>query len=218
MTSEEKTVITANKAHENYEATIQARANIQGNFLVLGQLLKSNRDDSLWKFLDHDSFESYLGSPEFGFKRSTAYKLIALVELYIDKLNVPANRLVAVGTSKLDKIAKVVESDVEGWLSKAEHLSVSSISEELGRGPGKTSFSPPSKNPTLGQCINGCSEPAQKMHFPITRGAGGDEVKDWWIPACGKCHQEYHADPKEWTWKYRRNWARWFYSHINRGE
>jgi len=227
MTSAETSaIIKADEAHKNYEQTVACRANLQSNFLVLGKLLKDNRDSSLFKFLGYDGFDDYLGAPELGFKRSTAYGLIKLVELYINKLNVPAARLVSVGTTKLGKIAGVVEDDVEGWLSKAEHLSKSSLDEEIGRGPG-TKLSPP-KSPApappmspLGNigkaetCVNGCG-PGEKSHFPITRGAGGKEVEDWWIPCCSRCHKEYHADPKEWMWKYKRNWAKYLYERITR--
>ena len=221
MTDQESTaIIKADEAHKNYEQTVACRANLQANFLVLGRLLKENRDSSLYKFLGHDTFEEYLGAPELGFKRSTAYNLIKLIELYSVKLGVPDNRLVAVGTTKLGKIAGVVESDVDGWLDKAEHLSKSSLDDEIGRGPGSNSphvspgnlsSSPPV--PALNTCVNGCGE-GEKSHFPISRGAGGEEVEDWWIPMCRKCHTEYHRDPKGWMWTYKRNWARYFYSRM----
>ena len=220
MTTQE----VADKAHNNYEQTLLCRAHLQGSFLKLGSLLKECRDESLFKFLGHDSFESYLGTPELKFKRSTAYKLIGTVELYLDKLSVDPERLIRIGTTNLDKIKKVVEQDVDGWLDKAEHLSVSSLSSELGQGPGEPSLPPVpgrslgSNNGPLDGCVNGCAGETQKSHFPITRGAGGEEVKDWWIPMCPRCHQDYHQNEKEWTWKYRRNWAKWFYSRLNRGE
>jgi hypothetical protein len=151
-----------------------------------------------------------------GFGRSTAYKLIGIVELYLDKLSVPAERLIKIGTTNLDKIKGVVEKDIEGWLDKAEHLSVSSLNETIGRGPG-TTLSPPTPAPASSPmtCINGCG-PGEKSHFPVGRGGSGEE--DWWLPMCRKCHTEYHLEPKDWAWKYRRNWARWFYSNIHRGE
>jgi hypothetical protein len=232
MTDTEKTaILTADKAHSNYEKTIQARANIEGNFIVLGLLLQESQKDSLYKFIGYDTFNEYLGAPELGFKRSTAYRLISLINLYVDKLKVPAVRLIGVGSTKLGAISKVVENDVEGWLSKAEHLSKSSLDEEIsGRGPGEKSlppFSPPPPVPApssrmtpdqyLGlvkssPCVNcGATETVVPAHFPRTRVRC---EKPWHvIPLCYKCHTEQEGSSK-WCWDYRGNWAKWFYDLI----
>jgi len=212
--SEEAVIVEADKAHHNYEQTVQCRANLQANFLVLARLLKDNRDEGMFKLLGHDSFDSYLGSPELGFKRSTAYGLIHLVELYVDKLNVPADKLIAIGTSKLTKIASVVESNVSDWLDKAEHYSKSDLDEQIsGRGvvlknkslPSSLSSSP---SPALTCCVCGAAE-WEKSHFPSSRGAGTPEHH--WIPLCRKCHSEFHQGPKDWTWTYKRQWAKYLY-------
>ena len=76
MTDQESTaIIKADEAHKNYEQTVMCRARMQGEFLKLGSLLKQSRDESLYKFLGYDDFNSYLGSPEFKFRRSTAVRL-----------------------------------------------------------------------------------------------------------------------------------------------
>jgi hypothetical protein len=214
MTTQELEV----RAKVNKEQIHEAIYNVRANVLVLGQLLKENRDMGLWK-LEYDSFECFLGDPEISMKRSWAYGLIQIYELYVEKLGIPAERLLRIEPAKLLKVAPVVESDTEGWLTKAEMLSLSDLNIERGRAGGKIS-SPPSlpARPSPHSCINGCSGDAEKGHFPITRGAGGEEVEDWWIPMCRECHGEYHQDPKEWTWKYRKNWARWFYKYLVRGE
>ena len=231
MTDQESTaIIKADEAHKNYEQTVACRANLQANFLVLGRLLKENRDSSLYKFLGHDTFEEYLGAPELGFKRSTAYNLIKLIELYSVKLGVPDNRLVAVGTTKLGKIAGVVESDVDGWLDKAEHLSKSSLDDEIGRGPGSNSphvspgnlsSSPPVPALTSKQylervkgspcCVCG-REPATMAHFPRTRVRCG---QPWHvIPLCGECHRLQEDGGMEWCWNNRQFWGEWYYKNI----
>jgi hypothetical protein len=209
-------------AVKNYDDLLRAKYTIGANTLIVAQLLKECRDNGYWKVLKHDSFEGFLGSPELGFRRSKAYALIQLYELYVDKLNVPADRMLSIGTSKLSKIAPIVESDVEGWLSKAEHLSKSDLSIELGRVPGK-SISPPTPasvhSPGRADmtCINGCG-PGEKSHFPVTRGAGGKEVEDWWVPMCRVCHYAFHANPSDFTWMYKRAWAKYLYGLISRGE
>jgi len=233
MTSEESVVVTADEAHKNYEQTLLCRAHLQADFLKLGSLLKDNRDLSLYKFLGYDDFNDYLGAPELGFHRSTAYKLIGIVELYLDKLNVPAERLIKIGTTSLDKIKGVVEKDVEGWLDKAEHLSVSSLNETIGRGPG-TKLSPPTPAPASSPphkgwdqeqylkhvkgspcCVCGQS-PATMAHFPRTK----VRCSQPWhvIPLCGVCHRLQEDGGKDWCWENRKFWGEWFYSNIHRGE
>ena len=217
--AEETAIITADKAHDNYEKTVRTRAGLEGGFIVLGMLLKESQEDSLYKFLGYDSFNEYLGAPELGFKRSTAYKLIGLISLFVDKLKIPETRLIGVGSTKLGAIAKVVENDVEGWLSKAEHLSKSSLDEEINGVSGRESISPPSKSPappSSKSCVACGNDKVDKHHFPVSRGASCPD--EWWIPLCRACHTEYHNAPKEWTWTYRRKWAGYLYSLINRGE
>jgi len=208
-------------ASKNYEDLLQAKYTIGANTLVVARLLKECRDHGYWKVLKHDSFEGFLGSPELGFRRSKAYALIQLYELYVDKLNVPADRMLSIGTSKLSKIAPIVESDVEGWLSKAEHLSKSDLSIELGRVPRDVKLSPPPSvsRPPSTVCCN-CGDhnpdgPVDRHHFPVGRVSSMDEKGDWTIPLCRKCHTEYHQEPKEWTWTYRKNWMRYL---VSRGE
>ena len=215
MTAEEKSIeIVANKAQQNLEDLLQARYNISANFLVLARLLKDNRDNALWKILGYDSFEALLGSPELGFRRSKAYSLIRLYELYIQKLCVPERDIVEIGNAKLTLISSVVESDVDSWLSKAKSLSKSDLLISLAEAAGKPlpRLSPPSppSQPSSCCCVCGATE-WEKSHFPITRGAGGQEVEDWWIPMCRVCHSEFHNDPKEWCWTYKRKWAKYLY-------
>ena len=223
MNAEETSVIEQGAiAHKNLEGILAAKYNVVANYLVLGLLFKENRDEGLFKLLGYDSFEDFIASPEVGFSRSKAYGLIRIRELYKEKLGIDDKTLLEIGNAKLALIAPVVESDKEGWLEKARHLSKSDLRIEMGQGPGENKhISPPipaSALPPEAPCAICGEKPTEKSHVPITRGAGGEEVEDWWIPSCRRCHEEYHQDPKEWVWKNRKNWARWFYSHLNRGE
>ena len=203
-------------ANDNYVGIIQCRANIEANFITLARLLTENLENAYWKMLGHDSFESFIASPEIGFSRSKVYGLIQIYRLYVKQLNVSSSDLVEVGTTNLLLIAPVVERDKDGWIAKAKTLSKSDLKAELGTGGGPPTKPPIAspKNicpPSPDSCCNCGSKEWEKHHFPITRGAGGEEVEDWWIPLCRKCHQEYHNGPKEWTWVNRRNWARYLY-------
>ena len=221
MTAEELSIIEQSAiAEDNRDRILACRANIQANFLVLAKLLKDNRDKSLWKLLHHDSFEEFLGDPALGFSRSRAYGLIQLYEKFVEKLGIPAADIIEIGNSKLLMIAGRVDENVEEWIAKAKHLSKSDLRLEIdGQGPGdKPKLSPPrAPVPAHSLCINGCG-PGEKSHFPITRGAGGKEVEEWWVPMCRECHSMFHAKPKEFTWTHKRAWAKYMYGLINRGE
>jgi len=129
-----------------------------------------------------------------------------------------------------------VEKDKEGWLDKAKHLSKSDLRLEIdGQGPGVNlsplSPPPPTPAPLPGEppqprmspdryltivkhspCINcGRSDNTVMAHFPRTR----VRCEQPWhvIPLCPVCHAEQEGS-MEWCWKYRSNWARWFYNLI----
>ena len=216
MTQEEAIVIQTDKAKENKESIIIAKFNVAANYLTLAKLLKENRDNSYWKLSDScDSFDEFLGMPEIGFSRSKAYSLIQIWELYKDKMGIDDHTLLDVGNSKLLMIAPLVEKDKE-WLHKARLLSKSDLRLEINGVSGRESISPPSKSPAPpSSCVNGCQGDVDRHHFPVGRVSSMDEKGDWTIPLCRKCHTEYHQEPKEWTWTYRKNWMRYL---VNRGE
>jgi len=219
MTAEETSLIAQSaRAEENKEQIIQAKLNVAANYLVLAHLLKENRDGSLYKLLHCDSFDEFLGMPEIGFSRSKAYSLIQIWELYKDKLHIDDHDLLDAGNSKLLMIAPYVEKDRE-WLNKARLLSKSDLRLEINGVSGRETISPPLSPapPSSMTCINGCG-PGEKSHFPVTRGAGGKEVEDWWVPMCRRCHSDFHTNPSGWTWTNKRAWARYLYGLINRGE
>ena len=219
MTQEEKSLITQSaRAEENKEQIIQAKLNVAANYLVLAHLLKENRDGSLYKLLGCDSWDEFLGMPEISFSRSKAYSLIQIWELYKDKMGIDDHTLLDIGNAKLLMVAPYVEKDKE-WLNKAKALSKSDLRLEINGVSGRESISPPSKSPappSSKSCVACGNDKVDRHHFPVSRGASCPD--EWWIPLCRACHTEYHNAPKEWTWTYRRKWAGYLYSLINRGE
>lgn len=207
-------------AHKNLEDIISAQYNVVANYFIIAKGLAECQEMSWWKVLGDDSFNAFLGRPELGFKRSWAYELIKIYKLYVQRLGVSAEDFIHIGPTKLLKMASVVESNQEEWLGKAKALSVSDLAIEIeGREPGETksplsSTSAPAPSSSLG-CVNGCQGDVDKHHFPVGRVSSMDEKGDWTIPLCRKCHTEYHQEPKEWTWTYRKNWMRYL---VSRGE
>ena len=224
-------------ANKNYNDLLFAKSNIEANTLVVAKLLAENHDNSYWKILGYDSFESFLGDPEFQFRRSKAYDLIKLYKFYCQTLGLPAERLLKAKSSNLVRLMRndvvdLVKNDTDEWLSRAELLSKSDLAVSIAEAAGKTlprlsPPTPPSQPSSLlprmtpeaylkivqhSPCINcGRSDTIVKAHFPRTRVRC---EKPWHvIPLCPACHAEQEGS-MEWCWKYRQNWSRWFYNLI----
>jgi hypothetical protein len=239
MTPTEEIEKMSDMAVFNRQKTIEVKQDMERNFLDLAMLLCQSRDFALWKLLGHDSMESYLGEPEIGIRRSTAFNLMRSFDLYITKLAVAQDDLVEAGSSKLTMLAPYIEKHPEKvleWVDKAKALSKSDLREELLQVAAAGSKTlPPSqkKSPTLSPpldlkprmtpeqyielvksspCINcGAVEGVVPAHFPRTRVRA---EKPWHvIPLCGKCHGEQEGC-SSWMWTYRANWCRWFYGLI----
>ena len=101
----------AELAHANRLSIIESKTHTGKWFLILARLLKQNRDLSLYKMLDYDTFEEFLGDPDISFRRTTAYNLIRKYELFVEKLQLDEPVLARIGTTKLGIIAPVVEGD-----------------------------------------------------------------------------------------------------------
>lgn len=236
MTTEEITTLddTARAAHVNREKIIVLKQDIGIRFLMLAHLLKTNRDLSLYKFLDYDTFEEFLGDPDVSMKRSKAYGLIRQYELFVEKLGYSEEVLAGIGTSKLRVIIPVVESDPEEWIGKAKALSKSDLITEVRAAQGRDVNIPGQETATLKRedtlparlftpqawkemvkgercCVCGARD-VNPAHFPRTRGAGTEEWKA--IPLCGVCHREQHDGASEWLWKWRVKLFDWFYGKL----
>ena len=211
----------ADLAHFNFNKLIETKVDLEKRFLDMGFLLGQFRDYSLYKFLNYDTLEAMLGAPELGIKRSTAYDLMRVFDLYCKKLQIAQEDLADCGKTKLLKMAKVVEDNPDKaleWIDKAKSLSVSCLKEEVAVELGLPSVPPKpipvaaTSSDSLSCCVCGKS-PVDKHHFPVGRQSSSDEKGDWTIPLCRECHSSYHAEPKEWTWTYRKNWMRYL---VNR--
>jgi len=226
--------IVAAAAYQLNEAIHQCNLNVRANFLKMAQLLVQMREEKLYRALDFDTFESYLGSLGAEGNRSWLYKLIRSYELFSEKLQIPNSRLIEIGPSKLDVIAPVVTAENQAeWLDKAAALSKSDIIQEVRSFRGLSSLPPyaPSAqiNPGIADLLKYksyieyvkdrpcmvCNAPkVEPHHWPVTRGAGGNEVEEWAIPLCRDCHNEAHRNPIKFTHDYAHKWARYFYGII----
>lgn len=201
---------TAMIAHENYEATVALKGEIARNFLVLGGLLNESLDNSYWKLLGHDSFESYVATPEIALSRSYAYQCVKLYRVFQRDMGIDAGELSRIGPSRLIAMLPAVKdaavSDYAEMMSDAEHLSLSDLGEKYGharphkgRESGESDDKTDRPEPTKmsfdeWKLRSGCAvcgdSTVEKAHLPHSKGAGGDE--DHWVPLCREHHQEQH--------------------------
>lgn len=203
--------ITANEAYEADAQLQLCRANIEANFLQLAEVAKRIRDKKLYLQLDYASFDSYIASTGFR-KPSTIRNLITTYEAFAVKLAVPKQKLISIGSKRLDIIKPLVSAMAEDgavkddWLGKAEHLSrfdlINEVRSSQGRPELASSFhdSGTCDTPRRGaplpisyeefvkthHCII-CGAPnVEKAHFPRTEKRGAE---DWKIlPLCHECH------------------------------
>lgn len=234
----------AKAAHNTFEIIKTLKGNLAMDYLALGFHLKVARDEKHYVVLGHESFDSYLGDPDIAFSRSWAFDVIRLYEVYVLRLKREEGELTTIGPAKLLMVAKddpsgqpLVTKDPDEWMGLARSLSRSDLKDEVDAALGKVK---PEKaeeakvDQTIPWTPDGSyyhdlvkrhdcivcgakstkERPTDPAHFPVTKAAGGEKVKDWVIPLCRKCHDEYHADPVKWTRTYQHKWAGWFYSII----
>lgn len=90
----------------------------------------------MWAPLGHDKFESWLGSPDIGLKRSQTYQLIEIYEELVVKRKVSEEDLAALEMSKLAVTLPALRKgdvDLEDVLSDCESLSRSALREKYGQ-------------------------------------------------------------------------------------
>lgn len=229
----------AKAAHENYERIKVLKAKAAETFIELGWALKVARDEKHFKVLGYDTFEAFLGDPDISFSRAWVFGLIRVYEVYIERLKRPEDELVTISPSKLLEVARetssgqpLVETNVDEWMGMAKALSSSDLKEEVNTALGKVKVEKGDEpkadlpiDPTCAgtdyvtfakghPCIVCGAKEVDLHHFPITKGAGGEHVRDWVIPLCRTCHTEYHENPKDWTWKWRGKWGAYFFNLI----
>ena len=219
--------IMASRAHDLRVELIQELHGVEKHFLSIAAILTEVHDKSLWKF-GWDGFDEWLADPDIPIKRRTAYRLMRAFRMFVQKLQVPEDRLLEIGTTKLDIIADVVEGDPEGWLTKGKALSKSDLKTEVRIAQGRPILPPlrakslpipPSPALSADQYVEwvkqqpclACGERGvDPHHFPFTRGSG--QGKEWWvIPLCRRCHELFHTNPMKHMWDWRCKWGPYFY-------
>lgn len=104
-------------------------------FIEMGRVLKTFKDNELYKYLNYDSFPQFLADNEIGLSQSMAYAYITVFEIYILKFGYPKSEIMAIPFYKLQMIASSARDasreEADDLLEKAKALSKSDLRAEL---------------------------------------------------------------------------------------
>lgn len=92
--------------------------------------------EQMWVPLGHDKFESWLGTPDIGLKRSQTYQLIEVYEELVVKRGVSQEQLAELEMSKLAVVLPALRKgdvELEDVLADCEELSRSALREKYGQ-------------------------------------------------------------------------------------
>ena len=116
----------AQTAHDLREELLAIKLVTTEHFFRTGEILKEIRDEEYWK-TGYESFEAYYSDPDLGFKTSTVYHAIKLVETFPKW-----NKVIDIPISKLIMIAPhVTEGNEIDLVVASRSLSRGDLRHEL---------------------------------------------------------------------------------------
>lgn len=133
LTPEER---AAKKAYEVESKIKTGTGAIKQVWIALAGHLHEFYTGRMWEPLGHDKFETWLGAPELGLKRSQTYQLIEVYEEFVVKRDVTQEDLAGLDMSKLAVVLPALKKDeveLEEALADCEELSRSSLREKYGQ-------------------------------------------------------------------------------------
>lgn len=115
-------------AQENYNSIVELKQTIGATCFLMGKLLTENKRNGLYKLLGHNTFESFLGTPEISFHRTTAYKHMKIYSEFIEYYKLSQKDLQDIDLDKLYLILPIIDkNNIQDWLEKARTLSRSDL-------------------------------------------------------------------------------------------
>lgn len=101
-------------------------------YLELGAYLSIIKQNKFYETLGYDTFWEYIGTPELGFRRDTAYRMMKIYEKFCVELALDPGQVKEINWTKLRDIIPVVNKEnSEEWLEKARTLSRSDLITEV---------------------------------------------------------------------------------------
>jgi hypothetical protein len=76
---------------------------------VIGKLLKTIRDEKLYKTLDYTTFNEFLHSEEISFSRAKAYAYITIYEYFIQELQLDEEKVAEMNISRLTMMIPILK-------------------------------------------------------------------------------------------------------------
>ena len=146
-----KSELEATQAFELHRNILNLKEIVGQSSLLLGENLSELKRRGWYKTLGHETFEEYLASPEVSFSRTTAYNLIKVFELWIEKFGYKTEQLEGVAYDKLLLAGQAIDDDevdtlqAEVWLNNAKTLSRSDLRvliDETKANEGQPKFVP----------------------------------------------------------------------------
>jgi len=115
-------------AQDNYNHIVELKQTIGSVSFLMGKLLVENKRNGYYKLLGHNTFESFLGSSEISFHRTTAYKYMKVYSEFIEYYKLGQQDLQDIDLDKLYLILPIIDkNNVQEWVEKARTLSRSDL-------------------------------------------------------------------------------------------
>jgi len=129
----------AAEAHRVHRDIVGMKAHLTEYALLMGNALGRMREGRLYKLLDYDTWESYLGSPELSIRPRTAERMIRVARRWIGELGYATEQLEDVGITKLDLGVGLLEAGEKPQrvLEDARALSSSDLIKQLAQVRGR---------------------------------------------------------------------------------
>ncbi len=184
-----------NLAHK-YELKVKyIKSEIGKHFLVLAEALIQIHDNKLWKYLDHNSFSSFLAQGEVSIPRSSAYRLMDMYRFFVTDMCLTVDNLSEVDGERLTTLYPIVKElpphDVHEWLGKAKEYSKSDFINEVREYRGQKAMKP--HNSSLGVTPAPCDLNAVNSPVPcVCLNADGTPANIIPVNTQGITKEEYY--------------------------
>lgn len=123
--------ITIDKAHQNYEAIVAAKQNINIGFWALVTELRECRDKKYWEVLGYHSWASYLAQPEIDLSVHTVDNYLTIYNK-VTELDLLPQCGSDIDIGKLSIITpKLTKENADELMDKAKSLSRSDLKTEI---------------------------------------------------------------------------------------
>jgi len=87
-----------------------AKRNLAQNYLMLGKLLSTVKQEELYTIGDYDTFDAYLADPSISMSYATASRLINCYEIFVEHYKLDTDELKLIDFSKVAELLPIVKN------------------------------------------------------------------------------------------------------------